>query len=133
MKTIIALFLITHGLVHIALAAAPNPDDTGSKAGAFFTSRERSWLLTRLGLNPSMIRWTGIVLVSSATLGFILAGLGVFGVPGLVEIWRSAAILSAVISLVLLALYWHPWLIVGILIDIGILVSLLWANWPSPE
>jgi len=30
-------------------------------------------------------------------------------------------------------LFWHPWLIVGVLIDTGVLVSLLWINWPSAE
>ena len=42
LKTIIALFLIAHGLVHAGLAAAPNPDDPDTKPGAFFTSLERS-------------------------------------------------------------------------------------------
>jgi hypothetical protein len=68
-----------------------------------------------------------------AILGFILAGLGVFGVPGLDQIWRTTAVVSAAVSLLLLGLFWHPWLIVGVLIDIGIIFSLLWANWPSPD
>jgi len=133
MKIIIALFLIAHGLVHGGLAAAPNPDDPDAKAGAFFTSAMRTWLLPRLGLNPSSIQWIGITLVVLSTLGFILAGLGVFGVPVLDEIWRTIALVSAVISLVLLVLFWHAWLIVGVLIDLAIIISLVWANWPSAE
>ena len=133
MKIIIALFLIAHGLVHAGLAAAPNPENSDAKAGAFFTSAERTWLLPRMGLNPSPIQWIGITLVVLSTLGFVLAGLGVFGVPGLVEIWRTIALVSAVISLVLLVLFWHPWLIVGVLIDLVIIISLVWADWPSAE
>jgi hypothetical protein len=133
MKIFIGLFIIAHGLVHAGLAAAPVPDDPDSNPGAFFTSPERSWLLPKLGIKPSTVQWIGIGLVAMAILGFILAGLGVFGVPGLDQIWRTTAVVSAAVSLLLLGLFWHPWLIVGVLIDIGIIFSLLWANWPSPD
>lgn len=130
MKIIIGLFLIAHGLVHAGLAAAPNPEDPETKPGAFFTSTERSWLLTKVGLRSASVRWIGIVLVALATLGFVLSGLGVFGVPGLSEIWRTLAIASAVVSLLLLILFWHLWLIIGVLNDVGILIALLWLDWP---
>ena len=129
MKILIALFLIAHGLVHAGLAAAPDPNAAEEKPGAFFTSPERSWLFSNLGLSPA-VQWIGIALVAAATLGFVFSGLGVFGVPGLSEIWRTLAVASAVVSLLLLILFWHLWLIVGVLIDIGILVALLWADWP---
>lgn len=129
LKSLFALFLIAHGLVHAGLAAAPNPNDTDSKPGAFFTSPDRSWLLRRFGLNPSIVQWIGIILVAIATLGFVLAGLGVFGVAGLAAVWRTVTVISAILSLVLLILFWHPWLIVGVLIDAGLLVALLWRNW----
>lgn len=132
MKIIIGLFLIAHGLVHVGLAAAPDPNESESKPGAFFTAPQRSWLLPQLGLKPAAIRWIGILLVVFTTLGFVLAGLGVFGVPGLAELWRTIAVVSAVLSLLLLLLFWHPWIILGGLIDVGIIFSLVWADWPSP-
>ena len=132
MKIIIGLFLIAHGLVHVGLAAAPDPNESESKPGAFFTAPQRSWLLPQLGLKPAAIRWIGILLVVFTTLGFVLAGLGVFGVPGLAESWRTIAVVSAVLSLLLLLLFWHPWIILGGLIDVGIIFSLVWADWPSP-
>lgn len=132
MKIIIGLFLIAHGLVHVGLAAAPDPNESESKPGAFFTAPQRSWLLPQLGLKPAAIRRIGILLVVFTTLGFVLAGLGVFGVPGLAELWRTSAVVSAVLSLLLLLLFWHPWIILGVLIDVGIIFSLVWADWPSP-
>jgi hypothetical protein len=33
------------------------------------------------------------------------------------------------VSLLLLVLFWHPWQIVGVLLDMGILVALLWVKW----
>ena len=130
LKIVLAIFLIAHGLAHAGLAAAPNPDDPNAKPGAFFTAVERSWLLSKLGLNASIIRWIGIILVALSTLGFVLAGLGIFGVPGLITIWRTIAVISAEVSLLLLILFWHPWLPVGVLINIGTLIALLWAKWP---
>jgi hypothetical protein len=132
LKIVFGIFLIAHGLVHAGLAAAPIPNDPDSKPGAFFTAFSRSWLLPQLGLSASVVQWVGIILVVLTTLGFVLAGLGVFGVPGLTAIWRTVAVISACLSLLLLIIFWHLWLVVGVLIDIGILVALLWAKWP-PE
>ena len=127
---IIGAFLIAHGLVHAILAAAPIPNDPAPKPGAFFTTPTRSWLLSKLGSPDGVIQWAGILLVALATIGFILAGLGILGVPGLSAIWRIAAVASAAVSLLLLILFWHSWLVVGVLIDVAILVSLLWLKWP---
>ncbi len=132
-KILFALFLIAHGLVHAILAATPIPNDPEPKPGTFFTATSRSWLLPQLGLSASAIQWIGIVLVVLATLGFVLAGLGVLGVPGLSTIWRMMTVISSCLSLLLLILFWHPWLVVGVLIDIGLLIALLWAKWPPVE
>jgi hypothetical protein len=133
MKILLAVFLILHGMVHAILAAAPIPNEPDSNPGAFFTNSTRSWLLPRLGLNDTAIQWIGIILVILAALGFILAGLGVIGVPGLNDVWRTVAVVSACVSLLLLIVFWHTWLMVGVLIDIGILIALLWLDWPSVE
>ena len=130
LKTALAIFIIAHGLVHAILAVAPNPADPNAKPLAFFTATERSWLLPQLGMNAATIQWVGIILVGLSTLGFVLTGLGVFGMVGLSMIWRTVAIISAGFSLLLLITFWHPWLPVGVLIDIVTLVALLVLNWP---
>ncbi|MCJ7624080.1 MAG: hypothetical protein MUO76_11300 [Anaerolineaceae bacterium] len=134
LRTVLAIFIIAHGLVHAGLAAAPNPDDPDAKPGTIFTVSARSWLLPWFGLNVSVVKWIGITLVALSTLGFVLAGLGIFGVQDLVAVWRTAAVLSACVSLLLLLiLFWHRWFPVGILIDIGVLIALLWARWPPVD
>lgn len=127
LTTIIGIFLILHGLVHAGLAAAPNPDDPDSKPGQFFAAPERSWLFKRLNLGAAVVKWFGLGLVALATVGFILAGLGVLGLLGLGSIWPVLAIASAALSLLLLILFWNSWLTLGILINIGILV------WTVPQ
>ena len=131
LKFFFAIFLITHGLVHAGLAAAPIPNEPESKPGAFFTATDRSWLLPQLGLSTPVVQWVGVILVALTTVGFVLAGLGVFGVPGLTTIWRTVAVVSSCLSLLLLVLFWHSWLVVGVLLDVGLLVALLWVKWPS--
>ena len=133
LKTLLAMFIVAHGLVHAGLAAAPNPDDPNSKAGAIFTAADRSWLLPRLGVNAPAIHWIGIILVALSTLGFMLTGMGIFGAAGLSSIWRTAAVISSCLSLLLLILFWHRWFPVGVLIDIAILAALLLLKWPPVE
>jgi hypothetical protein len=130
MKIALAIFAIAHGLVHSILAVAPNPADQDAKPGAFFTVPERSWLLPQLGLNETAVHWIGIILVVFSSLGFVLTGLGIFGVAGLNAIWREVAMISACMSLLLLILFWHHWLPVGVLINLGTVIALLWAKWP---
>lgn len=128
LKVALAVFLIVHGLVHAILAAAPSPNDPDAKPNSFFTAADRSSLLSQLGLDAAVIRWAGIILVALTTLGFILVGLGILGVPGLSTVWRMLAVVSSCVSLLLLTLFWHRWLVVGVLIDIGILIAILWAK-----
>ncbi len=129
-KIILALFIMAHGLVHAALAIAPDPTDPNVKLGAFFTSKERSWLLSQMGMGETAVQWIGLLLVVLSAAGFVLAGLGLFGVLGLSIVWRIVAVVSACISLLLLILFWHPWLPIGVLINVAVLVTLLWAKWP---
>ena len=133
LKITLAIFIIAHGMVHAILAAAPNPADSNAKPGAFFTAVERSWLLPQLGLNAATVQWGRIILVGISTLGFVLTGLGIFGVAGLSTIWRMVAVFSSSISLLLLIIFWHSWLPVGVLIDIAVLVALIGIKWPSIE
>ena len=129
MKIALSIFIIAHGLVHAILAIAPNPADPDAKPGAFFTSMQRSWLLPQLGLDAAAIQWIGLLLVTLSTLGFILAGLGIFGMTGLSAIWQTVAIVSSIVSIILLILFWHPWLPVGVGIDVLVLIALLWNEW----
>lgn len=129
LSTIIGVFLIAHGVVHAILAAAPIPKDPNSKPGEFFATTRRSWLLRGLGIPDEVTRWMGISLVVAATITFILAGIGVLGVPVLHGLWQTLVVIAAGISMMLLVLFWHSWLFVGFLINALILTSLVFLNW----
>ena len=129
MKTIVALFLILHGLVHGILAMVPDPNAPEAGFGTFFS---RSWLLAGLGLSESVSRLVAIVLAAVATIGFIAAGLALLDILMPFDWWRTLAIASAAVSLLLLVTFWNLYLIVGIAIDVVILVTLVFSDW-TPE
>ncbi len=131
LRTFFGLFLIAHAVAHAGLAAAPIPDNPDPKTGAFFTKVSRSWLFQKLELDGAVVKKIGIILVILTVLGLIIAGLGGLGILGLNKIWSTAAVLSAGLSLILLILFWHPWLIVGVLIDPGLFLVSFGSKWPQ--
>ena len=133
MKIALGIFIIAHGLVHSILAIAPNPADAEPKPGKFFTTADRSWLLPKMGISDEGILWIGLILVALSTLGFLLAGMGIIGISGISTVWRMIAVISAIVSLLLLISFWHPWLPVGVIINLLIIICLLWVGWPPPE
>jgi hypothetical protein len=134
LRFIIAAFLIAHGLIYYSLTTVPLPKP-GEMRTPFWPSLSRSgiderWLSIRVGLSRDPVRIIGWLLVMIATVGFILVGLGILGVPGLKAIWQPIAIIAAVDSLLLFALYWHAWLFVGAGINIAVLLA-VWQSWPA--
>ena len=45
--------------------------------------------------------------------------------------WRALAIASSAVSLVLCALFWNVYLIVGPVVAVGIIVMLGFVHWPA--
>ena len=128
LKTIVAIFLILHGLTHSILAMVPSPNTPNAGVATFFPGLG-SWLLTGLGLSESASKPIAIVLSVIATIGFVAAGLALFGILVPFDWWRILAIASAVVSLLLVVIFWDPYLIVGLLIDAKVLVTLLFTKW----
>ena len=131
LKTIVAIFVILHGLTHAIMAMVPNPKAPDAGIATFYPGLG-SWLLARLGFSESTTRTTAILLSVIATLGFVATGLALFGILVPFDWWRTLAIGSAAVSLLLIVIFWDPYLIVGLLIDGAVLVTLLFTKW-SPE
>ncbi len=134
LRILIALFLIAHGLVHYSLTTVPVPAP-GALRTPFWPGWWRGnvdplWPANNLGLPAQAVILIGCGLWLAVLAGFSLAGLGLMGIPGLSTIWQTAAIVGAAASLILLGLYWHPWLVMGVVINLGVLVS-LWKQWPA--
>jgi hypothetical protein len=117
---LLAAFLLAHGLIHASFLS-PRPSATaGGPAWPFDLGR--SWILSPLGAPSRVTRVLGLALVVATVGGYALAAVVALGVgPG--GLWIPAVILGAAPSLALLLLYFHPWLALGVAID----VVLVWV------
>jgi hypothetical protein len=118
MKLLFGLFLVAHGLVHV-LFMIPRPPDAGT---SWPFDPSESWLLNRLGVEPDVALAIAAGLAVVTVVAFIVMALTVIGI--LPADWlRPIAIASASVSLILLGIFFHPWLVIGIGID----AAILWA------
>jgi len=130
LRIIIAVVLFIHGIGH-SMGVMP-----ALRLGDVTGWNSRSWLLTPL-IGETASRVLSAVLFLVALVGFIGSALALMGwlVPH--EWWRPLAVVSAVISLVTVALFWNAFVAlfpnkVGALgVDLATLVCLLVLNWPS--
>jgi hypothetical protein len=132
-RILFALFLIAHGWIHMSLASVPTPQP-GALRTPFFPSWWRNaadpqWPVRRLGVPDTTARTLGWLLWLLVTALYALAGLALIFVPGQVVFWQACTVGASLLSLVLLGLYWHPWLPVGIAIDIALLAAIA-LRWP---
>ena len=114
-RWLVGLFFIAHGLIHAAVWLPP------FKEGAPFNP-SRSWLLGILGVGEGPMRSAAVALALVAMIGFILGSLGWIAAR---EWGRFFPVWSAMISLLLVVVYFHPWLSFAALINVAILYQLL--------
>jgi len=119
MKTLFALFLIAHGLVHAFYISPTPPITDGGPEWPF--NINKSFLLKMIGLNTETIKIIGIILCLSVIIGFIITGIAWLNLFELGQYWDFIATLSSVLSIIFLILFWHNWLVIGFLINIAIL------------
>ena len=89
---------------------------------------DRSWLLGQVGLRREIPRVLGTGLVVVVIAAFSLAAIASLGV-GPAWLWSIGVAIGSVTSLAILVLYFHPWLVVGIGIDVALLWSVVVAGW----
>ncbi len=125
-RLLIIAFLMAHGAIHTGFIS-PQPATTpGAPPWPFDLGR--SWALSSLGVAPDTLRLLGLALFVVTLGGFALAAVATLGVlPS--GTWEAAISVGSVASLVLLALFFHPWLVVGIALDLGLLWVVLASGW----
>ncbi len=127
-RLLLAGFLVAHASIHAGFVSRP-PVSAGGPPWPFQLGH--SWLLSPLGVDQGISRMLGLALVVAVAAGYgaaALASLGVVPVP----LFGPGLIAGSLASMVLLGLFFHPWLVLGIAID----VALLWvagARWMPAE
>ncbi len=135
-QVLVAGFVVAHGLITtmIGFGGVTKPDAPAMALPAWFGwwpgPFGRSWLIDalHLGSGASMIAY-GLWL--AAGLALVGAGLGWLGVPALSGVWQPLALSGAAVGLVALALFFHPFYLVAVLIDMAIVVLVSGALAPA--
>jgi hypothetical protein len=119
-KLLLAAFLVAHAAIHTSFIAPRPPATAGGPAWPFDLSH--SWALRPLGLRSPATRALGLALVATTLAGFGLSAMSTLGIlPA--ALWPTSVVVGSVASLGLLVLFFKPWLVLGLGVDL----VLLWA------
>jgi hypothetical protein len=125
-KLLLTAFFMAHAAIHFGfISTAPAPA-AGAPPWPFDLTR--SWVLTPLGLEGSVTKTLGGGLLLLLGLGYAAATLVMMGVlPE--RLFSASIIVGTSASLLLLALFFHPWLVLGVAIDVVLLYLVLGTSW----
>ncbi|MGH2826182.1 MAG: hypothetical protein ACRDKF_04345 [Actinomycetota bacterium] len=121
-RLLLAGFLIAHGLIHAAIYAIPKDPD---KPAPFDPNNSWAFAAVHVAERPARIfgmrvSWLTALLFTGAGIALLVHS----------SLWVSIAVCAAVLGLLLKGLFFHPWLIIGVLIDIGFVWAAT-AGWPA--
>ena len=127
MMLLLGAFLIGHALVHASYLSPAPPATAEGPEWPF--EMARSWLVTGAGLDPALVRTLGTALVVTTIALLVAAGLSTVGwlVPS--DWWSPLVVGGAVASALALAMFFHPWLVLGLAIDVALLWAVLVMGW----
>lgn len=109
-------FLIAHGGVHVTIWATPKPKDQDVPFDP-----SHSWLFGRQ-------RALAMVLALAAAGLLVAAGIGLWADAAW---WRAVAVVGLAGSFGLMILFFNPWFLFIEAVNAGLIVGLLWLDWPS--
>jgi hypothetical protein len=120
---LLVAFLAGHGLVHLVVWL-PRPDPDAEHSPPF--EPDHSALLTVATVPRSAVHRVAVALAVAAATAYIVVAVAVaVGAP-----WVAGlALLAAGLGLGLKVLFFHPWLSLGVLLDVGVLTAAL-LEWP---
>ena len=124
----LAGFLLAHAAVHLGYVSR-RPPATGGPTWPFELGR--SWLLTPLGVDPGLARAVGTALTLATIVAFVVAALAAAGLVA--GAWLPAIVAGTAASVVLLIVFFHPWLLLGVAIDVALLWVALGQGWTPAQ
>jgi hypothetical protein len=127
---LLAAFLFGHGWIH-TMYVMPQPKATATTtSGAQWAFElDHSRVLAPLGLAVSAQRTLGTLLVAGTVAGFSIAALATIPLIVPAAAWSALVVGSSVASLLLMGLFFHRGLVIGIAIDVVLLWVALASVW----
>ncbi len=126
-RWLLAALLIGHGVVHVFFAV-PTPAASDGGAAWPFDMAE-SWVVTRAGLDLTLVRGIGVVLIAVTVGAFALAALSTVGLIVPSGWWQPTIAVGAVASAAMLVLFFEPQLVLGLGIDAVLLWVVVTRAW----
>jgi hypothetical protein len=123
---VVALFLVAHGLIHASFLSPAPPAKPGGPPWPFDLTHSR--LLSPLGLGRGAARAVGTVLIAVTIVAYLVAALALIGIVPAAWFGLSVVI-GSVASIVVLVVFFHPWLVLGLVIDAVLLWGVLFNGW----
>jgi|SoiMethySBSTD1v2_1073268.scaffolds.fasta_scaffold3717057_1 hypothetical protein len=123
---ILAAFVLAHGAIHLSYLAPPPPATADGPTWPF--TLDRSWVLSRAHASTAVLRSIGLALTAVTFASFTLAAMAIVGVVPQ-TLAPVAVVLGAGSSIGLLMLFFHPWLVLGLVIDVASLWAVIVAEW----
>ena len=127
MKLLLAAFLAAHALIHVSYLTPAPPRTAGGPEWPF--EMTRTWLLSGIGLDPALVRTVGTALVIVTIALLLAAALATAGWLVPASLWQVLLVAGAAASVLTLALFFHPWIVLGFAIDAALLWAALVAGW----
>lgn len=125
MPVLVAVLLVAHALIHLSFVSPRPPARDGGPAWPFALDRSR--LLARVAPSVSALHAIGITLLALVLGGYAAGVVAALGFGGSTLFALGVAV-GSVGSLAMLVVFFHPWLTIGIVIDVALLAAVL-AGW----
>jgi hypothetical protein len=118
---LLVTFLVAHGALHLAVwVPKPQPEQPPPFVP------QHSGVLAAARVAERTAKVLAVALAAAAASAFVLAGVGV----ALSASWAApVAVAAATVGLLLKTLYFHPWLSIGVLLDLTVLAAAT-TGWP---
>lgn len=119
LRTLFGIALLVHGAIHL-LWLAPKPLDPK------YPFRWHSpWLSD---VTVAKLQGALIAVILLVFLGYVVAALGLWGMPALAGAWGAAAVLASVLSVAVTAVLWNSQFVFNPVIDAAI-VAVVFLGW----
>jgi hypothetical protein len=128
---LLSVFLAAHGLIHLSFVVPAPPRTADGPEWPFELGR--TWPVTALHADPELTRIVGVGLVMGTVVVLVAAALATVGWLVPASMWGPLVVCGAALSLVTLTLFFHPWLVLGIVIDVVLLWAVVAAGWNPAE
>lgn len=129
---LLAAFLMGHGWVHTMYVMRQPAAQPAAAAGGTewaFPPLDRSWLLSPIGTPAAASQLLGRLLVAATVLLYTLAALATIPLLVPATLWATLIISGTIASAVLMLVFFHRNLVIGLAIDVVLLVVAALAVW----